>query len=360
MENALRLYFLHVGFRMETLGSGRVPAFLGATLRGGFGTVFKSIACLRRASPPAHEGACERCERPGECPYSYVFETPITRPVARLQAEFAPHPFVLAPSDDHAGWAEDEGASQPFAPGDRLGVNLTLIGRGIAYLPFFVAAIGKLARQGLGGGQLPFRFVRAEVLDLDGAPSGEIPCDPFAIRDLPHRPATVADVLRHAAAAGGAPWRRASLELVSPLRLVTDGRAVRSVDMPVLMRAVLRRVSSLARAHCGNEPQVDYADLIRRSAAIRVRHEDRAWRERCRTSTRQHATMALGGLMGTLELEGDLQDILPWLLVAQHVGLGKGTSFGLGRFRVRLPALPAASLPVPAERPDAPSHPLEV
>jgi CRISPR/Cas system endoribonuclease Cas6 (RAMP superfamily) len=45
--------------------------------------------------------------------------------------------------------------------------------------------------------------------------------------------------------------------------------------------------------------------------------------------------MQLGGLLGRLTLSGDrLSDLWPLLWLGQHTHLGKGTSFGLGRYRL--------------------------
>ncbi len=43
---------------------------------------------------------------------------------------------------------------------------------------------------------------------------------------------------------------------------------------------------------------------------------------------------SLGGRLGTLTLEGDLTDALPWLLLMELHGVGGNTAFGMGRFRL--------------------------
>jgi CRISPR-associated endoribonuclease Cas6 len=44
--------------------------------------------------------------------------------------------------------------------------------------------------------------------------------------------------------------------------------------------------------------------------------------------------MRLGGLVGRLRLEGDLEPFAPILAAAETLHVGKGTTFGLGRVQV--------------------------
>ncbi len=61
------------------------------------------------------------------------------------------------------------------------------------------------------------------------------------------------------------------------------------------------------------------------------------WHEWTRYSSRQHTLMELGGLLGTFELSGpDLAPLWPLLWLGQWVHAGKGTTFGLGAYRLEL------------------------
>jgi len=44
--------------------------------------------------------------------------------------------------------------------------------------------------------------------------------------------------------------------------------------------------------------------------------------------------MALGGFVGTATFEGDLAPFVPFLRLGEIVHLGKGISFGLGKYHV--------------------------
>jgi CRISPR/Cas system endoribonuclease Cas6 (RAMP superfamily) len=46
--------------------------------------------------------------------------------------------------------------------------------------------------------------------------------------------------------------------------------------------------------------------------------------------------MKLGGVVGRMEIVGVPDLLWPWLRLGELVHVGKGTSFGLGRYRVKI------------------------
>lgn len=64
--------------------------FLEATVRGGFGYVFKSTVCIN------DDVECGNCESKYNCVYQYVFETiPPQNAEKMMKYNHIPHPFVL-------------------------------------------------------------------------------------------------------------------------------------------------------------------------------------------------------------------------------------------------------------------------
>jgi hypothetical protein len=53
-----------------------------------------------------------------------------------------------------------------------------------------------------------------------------------------------------------------------------------------------------------------------------------------RYSNRQERKMDFGGLLGTVELDGDLAPLAPLLRTAEVVHVGKGATFGLGKLEL--------------------------
>ena len=56
----------------------------------------------------------------------------------------APHPFILEPAPDNQRTCEE---------GEDISFGLTLVGRAIDYLPYFIYALDELGRIGIGKGR---------------------------------------------------------------------------------------------------------------------------------------------------------------------------------------------------------------
>ena len=115
-------------FRLETMGPFRVPEYKGALFRGGFGQYFREMVCVTRAP------VCTDCPHLSTCPYSTVFETPVLPDQFTVLRKYpnAPHPFVLVPPLDQR---------TALPPGTSLELGVSLIGRGIEYLPHFIQVL---------------------------------------------------------------------------------------------------------------------------------------------------------------------------------------------------------------------------
>jgi CRISPR/Cas system endoribonuclease Cas6 (RAMP superfamily) len=44
--------------------------------------------------------------------------------------------------------------------------------------------------------------------------------------------------------------------------------------------------------------------------------------------------MKMGGFMGEIAYEGELREFWPYISLGEHVHVGKGSGFGLGRYRI--------------------------
>ena len=54
-----------------------------------------------------------------------------------------------------------------------------------------------------------------------------------------------------------------------------------------------------------------------------------------RYSNRQETAMKMGGFVGSIIFKGELGPFLPFLHLGEHIHIGKGTRFGLGKWRVQ-------------------------
>lgn len=110
-----------------------LPEYKGSTFRGGFGHVFRRVACACGVETSVHQRSCL---------YAQVFETPRDDGLPELpRTAQVLHPFVLEPPLEH---------QRVYTPGERLAVHLVLIGRAMDWLPYFVFAFDELGRVGVG------------------------------------------------------------------------------------------------------------------------------------------------------------------------------------------------------------------
>jgi hypothetical protein len=303
-------------FVLEALDDLRLPAYQGSVLRGGFGWAFRRTVCHQ-----SHVPSCKDCLLRGTCPYAYVFDTPPPDGSDLLsKSSDIPLPFVIEPPLD---------LGRHYGPGRPLPFDLILIGKGIDYLAYFLVAFQKLGEMGLGHDRVPFRLAQittptrqGEVVVFDGE---------GALLGTGGGLVQAADLHTRAEAL---PTDRLTVEFLTPTRLKHDGRYHSAPDFHVLVRALLRRTSSLAYFHGGQRWDTDYRGWIERAQAVRIAAAHTRWVEWERYSSRQKQRTSIGGTVGRMVYEGDLASFRPLLALGEWIHAGKACVFGNGQMRV--------------------------
>lgn len=289
-----------------------LPPFKGSTIRGFFGHAFKAVVCaLRRQN-------CPDCVLRYQCVYYRVFETP-----AELVGggPSPPHPFVIEPplfTETHLS----KGASFPC--------KLHLFGDANTLLPYFVYAFDRMGSTGIGrriDGKRPALKLQtvSEAGEVIYRSEEGILREPKPMRlELAKPPEDVSD--------------RALLTVIleTPLRVQYRGRYQADLPFHVLLRAALRRISSLCLHYGEGEPQLDYRGLVARSYDVQVKAQDLSWYAFRRYSNRQEREMLMGGIIGHVTYSGSLSEYVPILRFCEKVHVGKASTFGLGKIRVHL------------------------
>lgn len=322
---------------LESVRGLSLPPFKGSTLRGGFGTAFKRIVCSQRESK-----TCTGCLLHSTCPYGYIFETPPPPEAQKLRNyQDVPRPFVFEPPAD---------SRTEFAAGERLEFGLVLVGRAIALFPYFIVAFRELGEAGLGRGRRPVRLLHVSSDPSPGPGEGSVegpgegPGGARQVYDGETNTVSGTDVTltgeeiiagvdrRLAGGLAGAGSLRVRFETMT--RLTFDGHLQRRPEFHVLIRNLLRRLSSLAYFHHGFELRLDFPGLIERAAQVRLVQDGTTWVDWERYSSRQDERMKLGGIVGEAVYEapaGVLAEFLPLLALAEFTHVGKNATFGLGK-----------------------------
>lgn len=316
--------FRFARFRLAFLADEplQLPPYAGSTLRGAFGHAFKRVVCAARGKE------CDACILKQTCAYSYIFLTPLPTDARMMRLYRAvPHPFVIEPPLGHE-------ASRVTRPGEQFAFGLILIGKAIEYLPYFIYTFSEVGKLGLGRGRGRCSLTAVHQIGPDGAETAIYTSEAQTLRPGP-RPTTVADLI-----ARPAPSPRLAIQFLTPTRLKHAGQYTSDLDFRLLMSHVLRRLSTLSYFHCGQELALDFRGILGRAAAVKTLDRRLDWHDWERYSSRQKEAMKLGGFLGHITFDGDFAEFWPYLLLGEHVHIGKATTFGLGKYEIQHASVP--------------------
>jgi len=299
-----------------------LPFFKGSVFRGALGSALKKVACVFR------DRECEGCQLEENCVYRKIFETPKPADDSYFRGMVKiPHPFVLEPPQEE---------KQAYEPDDNITFHLILIGHAMKHWPFFVYAFSELGQSGIGK-HIESKRGRCKLNTVESLPSlnakkGEIlyTHDSQEISGG-YMPVGLTEVLR------GRPEQlnEITLEFLTPTRIQEYGDLQQKLTFATLLKRLLQRISMLSYFHCGKRLDIDYRTLIEQAEReIEVASESLEWFALRRYSRRQEQSVSLGGFLGNITFEGNLQDYLPFIYLGEYLHVGKNTAFGLGKYRV--------------------------
>lgn len=296
-----------------------LPPYKGSTLRGGFGSAFLRIACAQRGK------SCKECLLTHNCPYSYIFETsPPQGSEALRNYENVPRPFVLEPPLE---------TQVNYAPGDKLIFNLLLFGKAINYLPYFIITFQELGEIGIGKGRGKYRLKRVQAVNDWTDSVKEIYDDRTnMVRqvDLTMNGSELPNLIPHNLCANSF----LTLNFVTMTRLKYQHEFVSKPEFHIVLRNLLRRLSSLYYFHHGQPLDVDYQGIIARAEQVELVEDKTQWVDWERYSSRQDSRMNLGGIVGSATYNGDIRELLPLIFLGQWTHVGKAATFGMGKYEI--------------------------
>jgi CRISPR-associated endoribonuclease Cas6 len=124
------------------------------------------------------------------------------------------------------------------------------------------------------------------------------------------------------------------LRFLTPARIKYNGKFIDNANFEIVIRNLLRRLSSLAEVHCGEKWDLDWKGLIERTKVIKTDYSNLVWKDWERYSQRQDTKMNMGGFLGDITFEGDLYEFMPFLKLGEYLHIGKGTVFGMGKYEI--------------------------
>lgn len=281
-----------------------LPDFAGSMLRGVFGHALRALVCV------TGKPTCEGCPLRGRCDYSLLFDPP---PISGDRRHVTPP----APM-----WVEPPPiGAQRLRRDDPLNFGFVLFGPARARLGVVAAA-----------------WQRALLLPL-GKSRGSASLDAI-------RTETGVLVWRHNAIQSQEAGERSPVppavprsvrvRLLTPVSIRARGVHLGPGNFTSLqfLRALARRVVDLRQLVLHERCTLDVPAMLRQAATW---HDNldigfQSWQ---RYSNRQQRPMRMGGVIGTLELAGDMSAWWPWLYWGQWLHVGHKAGFGLGRYELQ-------------------------
>lgn len=306
-----KLPFGHYRLRFRAHEPVRLPTFPGSAWRGTFGHALKRLTCVTR------EPDCAACLLYRSCVYPYLFETPPDPAIGKLtRYPAAPHPFVLRPGSDRR---------TSLTPGESLRLDVILFGRSNQLLPYVIHALDRAGQRGVGAGKGQLQLFKVTQQEADGEERMLLtPGQPLQTWSAAERPPPPCP-------------ERVTLRLLTPLRLKREEHYVTPATFrfEALFANLLRRTSLLTAFHTDTPLETDFAGLTQTARTVEPIDVKLHWKEWTRYSSRQETAMQMGGLLGEITLNGaDLEPFWPYLWLGQWTHAGKGTSMGLGGYRI--------------------------
>ena len=236
-----------------------------------------------------------------------------------------PRPFTVEPPLGSAG---------AIAPGDPFEFGLTLVGDAVGLLPYLLAGVSHMGATGMGDRRVaPGRFKLREVWAVDppGGHQHRLMSHDEETITMPDLPITHAAALERASRL---PREAIALELLTPLRLVGEGKLVHRVAFEPLLRRLLRRLDQLSLITTGAGLDLPFGELVDAARAVRVARDDTRWLDATSHSSRTGRSTPIGGLVGAVTFVGDLTPFLPWLVWGEIAHVGKDATKGNGWYRL--------------------------
>jgi len=220
-----------------------LPEFIGSTLRGGFGHALKQVGCFVPGD------ICPPCQQPEQCPYNLLFEN---RNLARERlpkrfAESPPKLFVLEPPIFYP---------PRLRSGDRLKFRLILLNHAIDLRIYPIVAMRFWGENGLGYTRGRFELERIVAVNPLTADEQQIYSDADQIVYQDDKPLTIGEICDWCETWQVGPLLK--LSFVTPARLPGRGYSPENLELRIVLKSALERLSILALLSGWPKAEIDF------------------------------------------------------------------------------------------------------
>ena len=295
----------------------------GSAIRGALFHALRNQFCFNKKAKD-----CGECAVWATCPICFLVAT--RNPKSERGVD-VPRPYIIEPPLDD---------KTRYQPGETLVFGLTMFAQALSLFPYVVLGSKALEQGGLGkklrredGRWRRGTFVIREIAALNRLTGERQPVlrQGDAMVSVPELPVTNEQVLAQAAQL---PRDRITLMFKTPTRIIEQGKLQHRPTFRPLIQRLYQRLRDLTREFTDAPWEFDFRPVMAQAEAVQVVEDRTRWVELDSFSTRRGASTPLGGLVGQVTFEGDLEPFLPWLVWGEIVHVGKDAVKGNGWYEI--------------------------
>jgi hypothetical protein len=314
----------------------------GSAIRGALFHALRNQFCYNKKAKD-----CGDCALWATCPICFLVAT--RNPQSGRGAD-VPRPYVIESPLD---------GKTRYQPGEILKFGLTMFAQALDFFPYVVLGSKALEQEGLGKrinewanerggesangqrgasgkgrrGKRRGTFVIRELAALNRLTGERQPVlrQGDTMVEVPNLPVTNEQVQVLAAQL---PKHRITLTFKTPTRIIEQGKLLHRPTFRPLIQRLHRRLRDLSREFTRTPWEFDFRQVMAQAEAVQVTEDQTRWVELDSYSWRRKASTPLGGLVGQVTFEGDLEPFLPWLVWGEVVHVGKDAVKGNGWYEI--------------------------
>ena len=294
---------VQLAISVRTADAVRLASWL-PQIGSGFASACRPLVCDSPDRP------CENCSRQDSCPWHLLFGQKLSTDPAELKRhQKPPLPFIFS----------FPAVTINSGPGSELSCGLTVVGSAIPHLELLLEGFTEI----LAGDSCPVFARVASIGSRDYQGAVQKMGDIQIIRQ-----SSSLNVLSATGLLDARPRDCSVLHmrLLSPLRLFEEGRLLVRFDFSRFARSMMRRVSSLAYYYGEQECDCDFKALSAQAEAV-ICTEDHF-------QLQSGGVRKISGITGHGAFQGNLDGLMPFLVLGSYLHAGKGASYGMGMYEL--------------------------
>ncbi len=247
-----------------------------------------------------------------------------------------PVAWLLKLEDDSTSGGKD--VPRPIAirppltpPACQMSFGVSLYGRGQQHTAMVLSALHAMQTVGMGRGRERFTLERIDALDpLSYQSKPVLDGQGKRIGDLPRMPSAEAYTYLAQALAPD----RLTIQFWTPTRIIEGGKLCHEPRFRPWIQRLLERIRLISELYTDNPVWVPFKDLLADTDKVTITHQDTHWVEMWSGSRRDGEIRPTSGFTGQVQYGGDVNRLLPWIILGQALQVGKNTVKGCGWYRM--------------------------